>query len=104
MIIEVVQTDNEQPFHVRIKGDNGEPIAHSESYPRRSHAIEAVAALAAGFGVRGAYTVLGPPGNTTVAFTATQYGGLPAERRFPIVDVDERTPGAKPWAGAGRTA
>lgn len=90
MSIEIVQTNADQQWHARIKGDNGENVWTTENYSKRSDAIHAVALAAATFGVRGAYSVLGPPGNTTLVFTATQFGTIPAERRFPLDDIDER--------------
>jgi len=90
MNIEIVQTNHKQSWHARIKGDNGEIVWWTEKYAKRSDAIHAVALAAATFGVRGAYSVLGAPGNATLVFTATQFGGIPAERRFPFADIDER--------------
>lgn len=93
MKIEIVQTSAEQPWHARLKGDNGEPVWTTETYARRADAIHAVALAAETFGVRGAATVAGPPGNTTLVFSRSVPGQpLPTERRFALHDMDERTP------------
>jgi uncharacterized protein YegP (UPF0339 family) len=57
--IEVVTTeDNKQPYHARIKGDNGEIVWWTESYARKFDAVHAITELAAAFGYPGSAFVM----------------------------------------------
>lgn len=73
---ELVRTDAEQPWHVRLVASNGAVIVSSEKYTRRGAALSAVSVAAEAFGVSmnrpptldphvhpaGAPRVLGMPG------------------------------------------
>lgn len=48
---EVVQTDAEQPWHLRLVGSNGEPVMVSENYTDPRTAENAIAVAAEAFGV-----------------------------------------------------
>lgn len=101
MKIEIVQGDAAQAWHARIRGANGEIVATTEQYFRRSSAIAAVAVMAETFGAKGAWTVEGPPGNALLVFrspTSTLNTALArrlrdaatSELRYPLYDIDER--------------
>lgn len=99
MRIEIVRTDAEQPWHARMKGDNGKIVwTTGENYVDRRGAEDAIAFAANGFGVKGVPSMDGPPGNRMLVFrtsigiysTGSKYPAT-AEQRFPIFEVDERT-------------
>lgn len=48
---EIVRTDAEQPWHVRLVASNGNIIMSSENYTRRRRAESAIAVAAEAFGV-----------------------------------------------------
>lgn len=52
MKIEIVTTSAEQPYHARIKGDNGEAIWTTENYASKYEATHAVTLMATAFGHR----------------------------------------------------
>lgn len=91
MSIEIVQTDADQPWHVRVSGSNGEPVMHSENYTDADTASSAVAVLAEAFGI----TMSRPPERDVDDETGTLLG-LRGEApdghvySYPIRFVDER--------------
>lgn len=58
MKIEIVTTQADQPYHARIKGDNGEIVWTTENYSRKFDAVHAVTELAAAFGHAGSQFVM----------------------------------------------
>lgn len=78
--IEIVRSDAEQPFHVRIVAANNRTLFSSENYSRRDSAMKAIVSLATAFGA------------------LDQNGWVDSIR-----EVDERDPNVcdcgHPWAG-----
>lgn len=88
--IEIVHTDAEQPFHLRIAGNNGQVIATSEKYGERRDALSAIAVVAEAFGI----TMNRPPDeNTDPEVGELGVVGETPEgvvHIYPVRDVDER--------------
>lgn len=93
--LQIVQTDAEQPWHVRVLGSNGEPIATSEKYAAEESAEVAIAVLAEAFGI----TMSRPPEvNTDREVGELGLRGETPEGVFhiyPVERVDERDPQAE---------
>ncbi len=88
---EIVQTDAEQPWHVRLVATNGVTMNHSENYTSRENALTAVAVAAEAFGI----TMNRPPteGDPEVDGVGC-FGEAPDGRvyLYDVRDVDEREP------------
>jgi uncharacterized protein YegP (UPF0339 family) len=90
-MIEIVRTDAEQPWHVRLVAGNGQVVWHTENYADRDSAASAVAVAAEAFGI----TMNRPP-STPDDDTDGLLGEAPDGRvyAYPFRFVDERDPDA----------
>lgn len=91
MKIEIVTTEAEQPYHARLKGDNGEIVWTTENYARKFDAIHAVTELARAFGHQGSQFVIDPQ-RSHGAFGTLQLGHHPVSHEMwgiPFEEVHE---------------
>lgn len=90
-MIEIVRTDAEQPWHVRLVGSNGQTVAHGENLADERDADNAIAAIAELFGI----TMARPPEHD-VDNPTWLMGEAPDGRTYayPVTHVDERDPDA----------
>jgi uncharacterized protein YegP (UPF0339 family) len=86
-MIEIVQTDAEQPWHVRINGSNGEPVMHSENYADVDTATSAIAVIAEAFGITMSRPPEQPDDDTVGVLGEAPDGRVYA---YPFRFVDER--------------
>lgn len=86
---EIVRTDADQPWHTRLKANNGQIVLHSENYAEHDSAANAVAVAAEAFGI----TMTRPPelGDPEVDGVGFM-GEAPNGQRycFDVREVDER--------------
>jgi uncharacterized protein YegP (UPF0339 family) len=101
--IEIVRTDADQPWHVRVVASNGRTVAHSENYADVRDAETAVAVIAEQFGI----TMQRPPERDPE--TGALRGEAPDGNvyAYPVTRVDERddpTPDDETWTPAPEPA
>jgi uncharacterized protein YegP (UPF0339 family) len=84
MHAEIVRTDADQPYHVRLVAENGEKVWWTENYASRFDAIHALTLLGSMFGRdRWEFT---KKGNGTIEYSASAY-----RDGVTTIEVDERT-------------
>lgn len=85
---EVVRSDAEQPWHVRLVSSNGNVIMSSEQYGRRRDALTAIAVAADVFGV----AMNRPPNEEHGRLLGQPMHGFDGELySYDVRQVDERT-------------
>jgi uncharacterized protein YegP (UPF0339 family) len=83
----VTGDDEEQPYHVRLKGGNSKKIASTENFKTKRSAYRAVAAIAAIFSVGG--RVWWNDDKTAVCI-ALDFDVFPHQQSIDVLEVDER--------------
>lgn len=86
---EIVRTDAEQPWHTRLRANNGQVVMHTENYVDADSAASAVAVAAEAFGITMARPpVAGDPETTGIGLMGeAPDGNLYC---FDVRHVDER--------------